>query len=145
MYTDTILHAFHELVLPLHLLYRSIHTIDESKDRIAFAFIFGLNWHWRCGVTVLSFFMKWNVTECQVSINLWLFDVYDVCLKNTNAPFHFLFCLFKTFFDFLRNVFRITSNKVAGQCICITNWDIKELVVPRTTDCLIMVVRQLMV
>ena len=40
-----------KLVIPLHLLYWSIHTKNESKCRTAFAFIFGVNWLWRCGVT----------------------------------------------------------------------------------------------
>ena len=33
-----------KLVLPLHWLYWSIHTKDESKRGSAFAFIFGVNW-----------------------------------------------------------------------------------------------------
>ena len=48
------IHEFHEtchsitfIVLPVW----SIHTKDESKRGIAFAFIFGVNWLWRCGVT----------------------------------------------------------------------------------------------
>ena len=32
-----------KLVIPLHLLYWSIHTKDESKRGTAFAFIFGVN------------------------------------------------------------------------------------------------------
>ena len=40
-----------KLVIPLHSLYWSIHTKDESKRSSAFAFIFGVNWLWRCGVT----------------------------------------------------------------------------------------------
>ena len=40
-----------KLVIPLHSLYWSIHTKDESKHGTAFAFIFGVNWLWRCGVT----------------------------------------------------------------------------------------------
>ena len=32
-------------------LYWSIHTKDESKRGTAFAFIFGVNWLWRSGVT----------------------------------------------------------------------------------------------
>ena len=32
-----------KLVIPLHSLYRSIHTKDESKRGTAFAFIFGVN------------------------------------------------------------------------------------------------------
>ena len=38
----------------LFSLYWSIHTKDESKCESAFAFIFGVNWHWRCGVTALT-------------------------------------------------------------------------------------------
>ena len=44
---------FMKLVIPLHSLYWSIHTKDESKCGSAFAFIFGVNWLWRCGVTAL--------------------------------------------------------------------------------------------
>ena len=33
-----------KLVIPLHSLYWSIHTKDESKRGTAFAFIFGVNW-----------------------------------------------------------------------------------------------------
>ena len=40
-----------KLVIPLHSLYWSIHTKDESKRGTAFAFIFGVNWLLRCGVT----------------------------------------------------------------------------------------------
>ena len=40
-----------KLVIPLHSLYWSIHTKDKSKRRTTFAFIFGVNWLWRCGVT----------------------------------------------------------------------------------------------
>ena len=35
----------------LYSLYWSIHTKDESKRGTAFAFIFGVNWLWRCGVS----------------------------------------------------------------------------------------------
>ena len=38
-------------VIPLHSLYWSIHTKDESKRGSAFAFIFGVNWLRRWGVT----------------------------------------------------------------------------------------------
>ena len=40
-----------KLVILLFSLYWSIHTKDESKRGIAFAFIFGVNWLWRWGVT----------------------------------------------------------------------------------------------
>ena len=40
-----------KLVIPFHWLYWSIHTKDESKRGTAFAFIFGVNWLWRCAVT----------------------------------------------------------------------------------------------
>ena len=42
-----------KLVIPLHSLYWSIHTNDESNRGTAFAFIFGVNCLWRCGVTTL--------------------------------------------------------------------------------------------
>ena len=50
------------LVIPLHSLNWSIHTKDESKRGTAFAFIFGVNWLWHCGVTASFgvFFMKCN-------------------------------------------------------------------------------------
>ena len=41
-----------KLVIPLHSLYWSIHTKDESKRRTTFAFIFGVNWLRCCCVTV---------------------------------------------------------------------------------------------
>ena len=50
-----------KLVFPLLSLYWSIHTKDESKRGTAFAFIFGVNWLWRCVVSqhrLKSFFMK---------------------------------------------------------------------------------------
>ena len=39
-----------KLVIPLHSLYWSIHTKDESKRGIVFAHIFGVNQLWRCGI-----------------------------------------------------------------------------------------------
>ena len=40
---------------------QSIHTKDESKRGTAFAFIFGVNWLWRCGVTAsFGVFFSWN-------------------------------------------------------------------------------------
>ena len=54
-----------KLVIPLHWLYWSIHTKDESKRGTAFAFIFGVNWLWRLGVTASCgvFFYEMNVME----------------------------------------------------------------------------------
>ena len=53
-----------KVVIPLHPLYWSIHTKDESKRGTVFAFIFGVNWLWRCGVTasfgVLFHELKYN-------------------------------------------------------------------------------------
>ena len=40
--TDLFMNSM-KLVIPLHLLYWSIHTKDESKRGSAFAFIFGVN------------------------------------------------------------------------------------------------------
>ena len=52
-----------KLVILLPLLYWSIHTKDESKRGTAFAFIFGVNWLWRCGVTA-SFGVFFHETKC---------------------------------------------------------------------------------
>ena len=52
-----------KLVIPLHSLYWSIHTKDESNCRSAFAFIFGVNWLWRCGVTA-SFGVFFHEMKC---------------------------------------------------------------------------------
>ena len=52
-----------KLVIPLHSLYWSIHTKDESKRGIAFAFIFGVNWLWRWGVTA-SFGVFFHEIKC---------------------------------------------------------------------------------
>ena len=52
-----------KLVILFHSLYWPIHTKDESKRGIAFAFIFGVNWLWRCGVTEsfgVFFFHEWK-------------------------------------------------------------------------------------
>ena len=50
-----------KLVIPLHSLYWSIHTKDESKRGTAFPFIFGVNWLWRCSVTAsFGVFCSWN-------------------------------------------------------------------------------------
>ena len=62
-----------KLVIPLHSLYWSIHTKDESKRGTAFSFIFGVNWLWRCGVTTSFgvFFHEVKLKEWQVSWNSW--------------------------------------------------------------------------
>ena len=52
-----------KLVIHLHSLYWSIHTKDESKRGTAFAFIFGVNWLWRCGVTA-SFGVFFHEIKC---------------------------------------------------------------------------------
>ena len=44
-------------------LYWSIHTKDESKRGTAFAFIFDVNWLWRCGVTA-SFGVFFHEIKC---------------------------------------------------------------------------------
>ena len=53
-----------KLVIPLYSVYWSIHTKDESKRGTAFAFIFGVNRLWCCGVTasfgVFFHEMKYN-------------------------------------------------------------------------------------
>ena len=52
-----------KLVIPLHSLYWSIHTKDESKRRTAFTFTFAVNWLWRRGVTT-SFGIFFNEIKC---------------------------------------------------------------------------------
>ena len=52
-----------KFVIPLHWLYWSIHTKDESKRGTAFAFIFGVSWLWRCGVTA-SFGVFFHEIKC---------------------------------------------------------------------------------
>ena len=41
------------MIRAVNRLYWSIHTKDESKRETAFAFIFGVNWLWRCGFPAL--------------------------------------------------------------------------------------------
>ena len=60
--TDTIMNSM-KLVIRLNSLYWSIHTKDESKRGTAFAFIFGENWLWRCGVTA-SFGVFFHEIKC---------------------------------------------------------------------------------
>ena len=52
-----------KLVIPLHSLYWSIHTKDESKRGTAFAFIFDVNWLCRCGVSA-SFGIFFHEMKC---------------------------------------------------------------------------------
>ena len=73
-----------KLVIPLHSLYWSIHTKDEGKRGTAFAFIFGVNWLWRCGVTAsfgvffheikyngMTSFMEFMYWACDFDILSW--------------------------------------------------------------------------
>ena len=46
-----------------HSMYWSIHTKDESKRGTAFAFLFGVNWLWRCGV-ITSFGVLFHEIKC---------------------------------------------------------------------------------
>ena len=67
-----------KLVIPLHSLYWSILTKDESKRGTAFAFIFGVNLLWHCCVMAsfrVFFSMRYDVTEWQISGND---DDYDL-------------------------------------------------------------------
>ena len=61
-----------KLVILLHLLYWSIHTKDESKPDSAFAFIFGVNWLWRCSVTA-SFGVFFYEINCNEMMNFMEF------------------------------------------------------------------------
>ena len=54
---------FTKFVILLHSLHWSVHTKDASKRGTAFAFIFGVNWLWRCGVTA-SFGVFFHEIKC---------------------------------------------------------------------------------
>ena len=67
-------------------LYWSIHTKDESKCGTAFAFIFGVNWLWRCGVTAsfgVIFFMKVSWNSCIQSFQTYWLPAKSVIASNT--------------------------------------------------------------
>ena len=53
-----------KLVILLQSLYWSIHSKDESKRSTACAFIFGVNWLWRCDVTG-SFGVFFHEIKCK--------------------------------------------------------------------------------
>ena len=62
-----------KLVIPLHSLYRSSHQRwKQMRNRVCFHFWCELTLALWCHSIVWSlFFMKWNVTEWQVSWNSW--------------------------------------------------------------------------
>ena len=78
-----------KLVIPLHSLYWSNHTKDDfsSKRATAFAFIFGVNWLWRCGVTasLWVFFheMKFNGTHDHITFQIYIYTLLTFGLKDT--------------------------------------------------------------
>ena len=59
----------------------SIHTKDESKRGFAFAFIFGVNWLWRCGVTA-SFGVFLHDIKCNRTKN---FMEFKICLYKISS------------------------------------------------------------
>ena len=61
-----------KLVIPLHSVYWSIHTEDESKRGTAFAFIFGVYWLWHCGV-IASFGVYFHEIKCNGITNFMEF------------------------------------------------------------------------
>ena len=63
-----------KLVILLHPLCWSIHTKDESKRGTAFAFIFGVNWLWRCGVT--ASFGVFHEIRCNGMTSFMEFMIY---------------------------------------------------------------------
>ena len=67
---------FMKVVIPLDLLYWSIHTKDESKRGTAFAFIFGVNWLWRCGITA-SFGVFFHGIKCNGMTSLMEFMYFS--------------------------------------------------------------------
>ena len=74
-----------KLVIPLHSLYWSIHTEDESKRGIEFAFIFGVNWLWRSGVTA-SFGVFFHEMKCNgMTIFMEFVHRYTRLLQNATG------------------------------------------------------------
>ena len=70
-----------KLVIPLHELYWSIHTKDESKRGTAFAFIFCVNWLWRCGGTA-PFRVSFHEIKCNGMTSFMEFVVKErLCEK----------------------------------------------------------------
>ena len=88
-----------KLVILLHLFYWSIHTKDESKRGTAFAFIFGVNWLWRCGVTA-SFGVFFHERKCngmKMSNSVFCKNSFSntsrkCILPNTWIPWNLSFC-----------------------------------------------------
>ena len=77
-----------KLVIPLHSLYCSIHIKDESKCGTVLAFIFGVNWLWRCGVKV-SFEVFFHELKCtgMTSFMKFMYSKFSVltCLIGNNC------------------------------------------------------------
>ena len=87
-----------KLVIPLHSLYWSIHTKDESKHGTIFAFIFGVNWLWSHGVTAL-FGLFFHEIKCNGMTSFMEFRTSphgSTCPESLPSPFFcysFLFSL----------------------------------------------------
>ena len=75
-----------KLVIPLHPLYWSIHTKDKSQRRTAFAFIFGVNWLWRCGVTA-SFRVFLHEIKCNGMTSFMEFMITAVAAESCSVGF----------------------------------------------------------
>ena len=75
-----------KFVIPLHSLYGSIHPKDEGKQRTTFAFQFGVNWLWGCGVTAL-FGVFFHEMKCHGMTSFmefmwdvpWVHSLFRVC------------------------------------------------------------------
>ena len=72
-----------KLVIPSHSLHWSIHTKDESKRGAAFAFIFGVNWLWRCGGTA-SFKVFFHEIKCDGMTSFMEF-MLGICLCRSDV------------------------------------------------------------
>ena len=80
-----------KVVIPFHSLYWSIHTKDESKRGTAFAFIFGVNWLWRWGVTAL-FGVFFHEIKCNGITSFMEFIISmahtSLCLRISTSSIH---------------------------------------------------------
>ena len=81
-----------KLVIPLHSLYWSIHSKYESKRGTAFAFIFGVNWLWPCGVSTL-FGVFFHEIKCDRMTSFIEFMYMTLVLKKPLFSHHNLLIL----------------------------------------------------
>ena len=114
-------------------LYWSIHTKNESKRVIAFAFIFGVNWLKCCGVTAsfVVFFHEIKCNRMTSFINSWAVETMPLNLDHTsnlelcscsgfiyNFHIHGVEVLRQQFLDHIRFIFICLDDRIT-RCSCL--------------------------